>query len=59
MVNLKRECGLTKETSGQFDRALINLQKNLFITMCGRRKKLSRKGESYDWNIKVCIYAEI
>ena len=36
--DLKRECDITKETSGQFDRALTNLQKNLFITMCGRKQ---------------------
>jgi len=34
LFDLKKECGITKETSGQFDRALTNLQKNLFITMC-------------------------
>ena len=30
---LKSECGITKETSGQFDRALTNLQKNLFMAL--------------------------
>lgn len=39
--------------AGQFDRALTNLQKNLFITMCGRTQKLSRNGEPYGWNSTV------
>lgn len=57
-TNWKRECGITKETSGQFDRALTNLQKNLFITMCGRRQKLSRNGEPYGWNSTVFTTVE-
>ncbi len=56
--DLKRECGITKETSGQFDRALTNLQKNLFITMCGRTQKLSRTGEPYGWNSTVFTTVE-
>lgn len=56
--DLKRECGITKETSGQFDRALTNLQKNLFITMCGRRQKISSKGEPYGWNSTVFTTVE-
>lgn len=51
--DLKRECGITKEISGQFERALTKLQKNLFITMCGRMQKLSRTGEPYGWNSTV------
>lgn len=56
--DLKRECGITKETSGQFDRALTNLQKSLFITMCGRSQKLSRTGEPYGWNSTVFTTVE-
>ncbi len=56
--DLKRECGIAKETSGQFERALTNLQKNLFITMCGRMQKLSRTGEPYGWNSTVFATVE-
>lgn len=56
--DLKRECGITKETSGQFDRALTNLQKNLFITMCGRKQKVSRLGKPYGWNSTVFTTVE-
>lgn len=55
---LKSECGITKETSGQFDRALTNLQKNLFITMCGRKQKVSSSGKPYGWNSTVFTTVE-
>lgn len=56
--DLKRECDITKETSGQFDRALTNLQKNLFITMCGRKQKVSSIGKPYGWNSTVFTTVE-
>ncbi len=56
--DLKRECGITKESSGRFERALTNLQKNLFLTMCGRTQKLSRSGEPYGWNSTVFTTVE-
>ncbi len=56
--DLKSECGITKETSGQFDRALTNLQKNLFITMCGKTQKVSRTGAPYGWNSTVFTTVE-
>jgi len=56
--DLKRECGVTKESAGRFERALTNLQKNLFLTMCGRSQKLSRSGEPYGWNSTVFTTVE-
>lgn len=56
--DLKRECGITKESAGRFERALTNLQKNLFLTMCGRSQKLSRSGEPYGWNSTVFTTVE-
>ncbi len=56
--DLKRECGITKESSGQFDRALTSLQKNLFITMCGRKQKVSSLGKPYGWNSTVFTTVE-
>lgn len=55
---LKAMCGITKETSGKFDRALTNLQKNLFITMCGRKQKTNKFGEGYGWNSTVFCTVE-
>ncbi len=34
------------------------MQKNLFITMCGRRQKVSRTGEPYGWNSTVFTTVE-
>ena len=56
--DLKRICGITKETSGKFDRALTNLQKNLFVTMCGRTQKVNKFGEGYGWNSTVFTTVE-
>ena len=56
--DLKRICEITKETSSAFDRALTSLQKNLFITMCGRTQKLNKKGEAYGWNSTVFCTVE-
>ncbi len=56
--DLKRMCGITKETASKFDRALTNLQKNLFITMCGRMQKLNKFGEGYGWNSTVFTTVE-
>ena len=56
--DLKRACGITKETSGQFERALTGLQKNLFITMCGRAQKVSASGKPFGWNSTVFTTVE-
>ena len=56
--DIKNECGITKETNNQFEKALVNLQKNLFITMCGRMPKLNKYGEPYGWNSTVFCTAE-
>lgn len=56
--DLKRMCGITKETASKFDRALTNLQKSLFITMCGRAQKLNKFGEGYGWNSTVFCTVE-
>lgn len=56
--DIKNECGITKETNSQFEKALVNLQKNLFITMCGRMPKLNKYGEPYGWNSTVFCTVE-
>ncbi len=56
--DLKRECNITKEETSKFERALTNLQKNLFITMCGRKQKVNKFGEGYGWNSTVFCTVE-
>jgi len=46
---LKQLCGFSKEEKGKFDSALIELQMGLFVTMCGRKQKISMKGQEYGW----------
>lgn len=55
---LKQMCDITKENASKFDRALTNLQKNLFITMCGRTQKLNKYGVGYGWNSTVFCTVE-
>ena len=47
---LKSLCSIKKESAGRLDRALVNLQKNLFITMCGHKQKSNSAGEDYGWS---------
>jgi len=44
---IKRLGGFSREDKSGFDRALTELQMKLFISPCGRRYKVSRKGEEY------------
>ena len=41
--------GLAKEDVPKFERAMVELQMKLFITMCGSKRKVSNKGEEYGW----------
>jgi hypothetical protein len=44
---IKRLGGFLRENKSGFDRALTELQMKMFIAPCGRRYKVSRKGEEY------------
>jgi len=44
---IKRLGGFSRENKSVFDRALTELQMKLFISPCGRRYKVSQKGEEY------------
>ena len=46
---IKQICGCGKDDKGKFDKALIELQMGLFVTMCGRQQKVSMLGEGYGW----------
>ena len=43
---IKELGGFSKEDKSAFDRALTELQMAMFLTMCGQRQKLSKKGEN-------------
>lgn len=46
---LKELGGFGREDKARFDRALVELQMGLYITVCGRQVKRSKKGEEYGW----------
>lgn len=50
---IKQLGGFTKEDKSRFDRAIIDLQMKMYITMCGRTSKLNKSGEEYGWNVTV------
>lgn len=55
---LKPLSGFSKENQSRFDKALVELQARLYVTMCGRQQKLSQKGEEYGWSSTVFCLPE-
>ncbi len=47
---LKKLFGVTRENAWRFERALVELQMSLYITICGNRQKISSDGASYGWH---------
>jgi hypothetical protein len=55
---IKENAGFAREDKSAFDRALVELQMKLYITMCGRQQKTSQKGEEYGWSSTVFTLTE-
>ena len=55
---IKDLAGFSKEDKSGFDRALVELQMRMFLTMCGKQQKLSQKGEEYGWSSTVFCTTE-
>ena len=55
---IKQIGGFSKEDTSKFDRALVDLQMKMYLTMCGRQQKLSKKGEEYGWSSTVFCTVE-
>lgn len=53
---IKKEAGFSREDKYEFDRAMIELQMGFYLTMCGRKQKVSLKGEEYGWS--SCVYCK-
>ncbi len=51
-------CGFGREEKLKVERALVELQMKLYLTMCGRRRKVSRMGEEYGWSSTVFCTTE-
>jgi len=48
----------TREDKSGFDRAMVELQMRMYISPCGRRNKVSQKGEEYGWSSTVFCTTE-
>lgn len=55
---IKQLADFHKDEKSQFDRALVELQMKMFLTMCGRQQKISQKGEEYGWSSTVFCTTE-
>lgn len=56
--DIKRHLGITKESAGAFDKALVELQMCMYVTTCGRRQKTNRVGENFGWSSTVFCTTE-
>lgn len=55
---IKQLGGFEKSEKNHFDKALVELQMKMFLTMCGRQQKISQKGEEYGWSSTVFCTTE-
>lgn len=55
---IKKQGGFTKENHSAFERALTELQRKMYITMCGRQQKVSKDGKLYGWSSTVFCTTE-
>lgn len=55
---IKQMIGVAKEDKSKFDRAMVELQMKMYLTMCGKQQKLSQKGEEYGWSSTVFCTVE-
>ncbi|MDR3278781.1 MAG: hypothetical protein LBT12_08405 [Oscillospiraceae bacterium] len=55
---LRPRGGFSKEEKPQVNRAVLELQMGLYVTICGGQQKTARTGEGYGWNSSVFCTAE-
>jgi hypothetical protein len=55
---IKQIGGFCKEDNSKFERAIVELQMCMYITMCGRAQKVNKYGEGYGWNSTVFTTVE-
>ena len=55
---IKEQGGFAKENASAFDRALVELQMGMYLTMCGRQQKVAKTGEEYGWSSTVFCTVE-
>jgi hypothetical protein len=56
LQEIKMLGGFSKEDKSRFDKALVDLQMGLHITICGQAQKCNKHGEGYGWNsTTLCV----
>lgn len=55
---IRQLAGFTGADKSRFDSAITELQMKMFITMCGRQRKISSDGEEYGWSSTVFCTTE-
>lgn len=55
---IKQAGGFRREDNARFERAIVELQMRMFITMCGRTQKKNKYGVGYGWNSTVFTTVE-
>ncbi|WP_310604149.1 AlkZ-related protein [Anaerosporobacter sp.] len=55
---IKQMGGFKKEDNSAFERAMIELQMRMFVTMSGRMQKRNKQGEGYGWSSTVFTTVE-
>ena len=55
---IKQIGGFSKGDNSKFERAIVELQMRMFITMCGKAQKRNMRGEGYGWNSTVFTTVE-
>ena len=55
---IRQEAGFGKEEKSRFERAIVELQMRMYITVSGRQQKRSNRGEEYGWASAVYCTTE-
>lgn len=55
---IKQAGCFSREENSSFERALVELQMRMFLTMCGQAQKINQYGEPYGWNSTVFTTVE-
>jgi hypothetical protein len=56
---IKQMGGFGKDDKSRFDKTVTDLQMGLYVTLCGRRQKISAKGAEYGWaSTTLCTIEE-
>ncbi|HOB19627.1 MAG TPA: hypothetical protein PK830_05835 [Candidatus Atribacteria bacterium] len=55
---IKRLGGFHREENSSFERAVVDLQMGMFITICGRAQKTNKYGMGYGWDSTVFTTVE-